>query len=333
MISTLPQFYDIKGKMGILKVPSPSISGAEMGKNHIFSGIYTPSGEHKDLPLVLVLAPWLSGGLEMMNWRAFKESFPERIDRLIEKKVIPPAVAVFPQMFTPFGGSQYINSSYFGGHGDFLAKDLLSHIRHNVSEVSDASKIYALGRSSGGFGALRLAMDYPGLLDGCACHSGDTAFDISMRKDLTSLSDVLMQFDGKIEKFTKAVWSRKKRVPGHWLEAMMVLGLSGFYSPNREAELGFDIPIDLKTGKLKEDVWSKWLDHDPVVRAQKNISNLKQTNKIFVECGTRDQYSLLYGARQLHDVLVGVPHRYEEFNDTHSGTDYRFDVSLPYLLG
>ena len=27
----------------------------------------------------------------------------------------------------------------------------------------------------------------------------------------------------------------------------------------------------------------------------------------------------------------GIPHRFEEFDGTHSGIDYRMDVSLPYL--
>ncbi len=331
MISTLPQFYDIGGSLELLKVQSPSLAKAEMGQNHVFTGIYKPPGQHTNLPVLLVLAPWLGGGLEMMTWRAFKESFPQRIDRLIKEKVIPPAIAVFPQMFTPYGGSQYVNSSFFGNHGDFLAKDLVSYLSKNVASVSEQSKIYALGRSSGGFGAFRLGLDYPGLLEGFACHSGDAAFDISMRKDLTSLSDILMKFEGSVQKFQEAAWSKPK-VPGHWLEAMMVLGLSGFYSPNQESECGFDIPVDLYSGAVKEDVWKRWLEHDPVKRLQTKIANLKSVPKIYVECGTRDQYSLLYGARQLHAQLGSVPHRFEEFNDNHSGTDYRFDVSLPYLL-
>ena len=34
-------------------------------------------------------------------------------------------------------------------------------------------------------------------------------------------------------------------------------------------------------------------------------------------------------ARRL--AAARVPHRYEEFDDTHSGIDYRLDTSLPYL--
>ena len=47
----------------------------------------------------------------------------------------------------------------------------------------------------------------------------------------------------------------------------------------------------------------------------------------------KDQYHLHYGARAFVRKLesLGIPHRYEEFDDNHSGTDYRLDVSLPFL--
>ena len=34
-------------------------------------------------------------------------------------------------------------------------------------------------------------------------------------------------------------------------------------------------------------------------------------------------------SEQLH--RAGIAHRYEEFDDNHSGIDYRMDVSLPFL--
>jgi hypothetical protein len=54
---------------------------------------------------------------------------------------------------------------------------------------------------------------------------------------------------------------------------------------------------------------------------------------VFIDCGSRDQFHLHYGARILHDRLSnsGIGHRYEEFDDDHSAVDYRMDVSLPWL--
>ena len=47
----------------------------------------------------------------------------------------------------------------------------------------------------------------------------------------------------------------------------------------------------------------------------------------------RNTHTAPFGARQLVARLdaLGIVHRYEEFDDDHSGIDYRLDVSLPWL--
>ena len=54
---------------------------------------------------------------------------------------------------------------------------------------------------------------------------------------------------------------------------------------------------------------------------------------LYLDCGRRDQYNLIYGARQLHRAFdrLGVAHRYDEFDDDHTAIDYRMDESLPFL--
>ena len=61
--------------------------------------------------------------------------------------------------------------------------------------------------------------------------------------------------------------------------------------------------------------------------------NLKSLRGLFIDCGSKDQYNLVYGARQFDRKLqlLGIDHRYEEFSDNHSTVDYRMDISLPYL--
>jgi hypothetical protein len=61
--------------------------------------------------------------------------------------------------------------------------------------------------------------------------------------------------------------------------------------------------------------------------------NLRRLGGLYIDCGVRDQYHLVYGARQLVSQLeaAGIRHRYEEFDDDHTNIDYRLDVSLPFL--
>ena len=61
--------------------------------------------------------------------------------------------------------------------------------------------------------------------------------------------------------------------------------------------------------------------------------SLRKLKTLFIDCGSKDQYFLQYGARQFVRQLkgLGIAHHYEEFDDDHSNIDYRMDVSLPFL--
>ena len=47
--------------------------------------------------------------------------------------------------------------------------------------------------------------------------------------------------------------------------------MAAHYSPNSlSKEMGVDLPFDLKTGEMLQEVWNRWLAWDPV-RWLKNI--------------------------------------------------------------
>jgi pimeloyl-ACP methyl ester carboxylesterase len=190
-----------------------------------------------------------------------------------------------------------------------------------------------IGRSSGGFGALRLALDYPGSIAAVAAHSADSGFDLLFKSDLTTLCDKTKSYSGDIEQYVNKIRKLEKVLPGD-VHAMMLLGSAGFYSANPKSPWGFDLPIDLHSGEIDDSVWSRWLAHDPINRIKTVGDQLKKLKYLYIECGLSDQFRLLYGARQMHTALKGkqVLHDYEEFPDNHSGTDYRFNVSIPRIL-
>ena len=66
-------------------------------------------------------------------------------------------------------------------------------------------------------------------------------------------------------------------------------------------------------------------------RYRRNLASLRG---LWIDCGWRDQYRIHYGTRILSKRLREhrIPHVYEEFDDTHSGIDYRMERSLPYLV-
>jgi hypothetical protein len=65
------------------------------------------------LPLLVDLVGFTSSGLSETNWVGLRENLPQRLDRLIGKRRMPPVVAL-PDCFTRLGGNQYINSASIG---------------------------------------------------------------------------------------------------------------------------------------------------------------------------------------------------------------------------
>lgn len=88
-------------------------------------------------------------------------------------------------------------------------------------------------------------------------------------------------------------------------------------------------------GEIDEKSWARWKRWDPLekVMTAKGVSALKSMKLCYIDVGQRDQFRMLYGTRQVAKELKrrGIRHVYEEFNDNHSGIDYRLDRSLPML--
>lgn len=284
-------------------------------------------------PVLYCLAPWTSAGRSQFDWQPFRESLQERLLRLIRSETIPPCVVVSPDLYTEFGGSQYIDSSFLGDHATHIVKELIPYVESQFPVKPGAKHRGVFGRSSGGFGALRLAMDFPGEFSTVGCHSGDLGFELVYRRELIELSNGLKRHEYDVTRFLDHCRTAVK-LSGHETHLLMLIGMGASYSPNEASPLGFDLPIELRSGRFHEAIWKKWMAHDPVERIETHQDGLRRLEALYVECGNRDQYNLQYGARQFAEKLkkLEIPATYLEFDDNHSGTSYRYDVSLPLLL-
>lgn len=283
-------------------------------------------------PVVYCLAPWTNAGRNLLEWRPFKESLPERVERLVENGAMGPVVVVCPDLYTDFGGTQFIDSAFFGPHAKHLVEEVFEFAERELPVKPGPAHRAVFGRSSGAYGALRLAMDYPASVAAVACHSADLGFETMFRGELINIVKGLASYRGSVESFLSAV-RKSPKLSGQEVHLLMLLGCCGFYSPNLASAVGFDLPIDLYSGEISEDIWQKWLCHDPVVRVDQCAESIRKLKLLYIECGLRDQYNLLYGARQLKRKLElhKIRHLYEEFDDNHSSTDYRYDISLPLI--
>lgn len=106
--------------------------------------------------------------------------------------------------------------------------------------------------------------------------------------------------------------------------------MAASYSPKGSEEMGIEFPFNLKTGEISFSVWNKWLNLDPIRMVERYSTNLKQMKLIYIDCGTRDEFNLIWGARMLHSKLenLGIKHFYEEFDGGHMNIGFRYDISL-----
>lgn len=295
--------------------------------------VYIPHG-HKgeQLPLLVDLAAFLSGGPAHGNWRNFGENLPERLDRLIATGVLPPVVVAMPDCFTRLGGNQYINSAAMGPWADVLIKEVVPLVE-GIFDCGGQGRRGVFGKSSGGYGAMVHALHHADFWSAAASHSGDMAFELMFLPEFPGLLRELAAKNGDIEAWLNTFFGRNKQRGGD-LHTLLLLAMCASFDPDPQAFMGIRLPVDSHTCELIPERWHNWLRWDPVNIAADRAEALNRLKLLFFDCGTADQYNLLYGNRRLHRLLDGkkVPHVYQEFEDNHSSIDYRLDVSLPMLV-
>ena len=288
---------------------------------------------HKRYPVIYGLTGFTGSGPMMLNLSAWQPNLPQRIDRLMAEGKLLPAIYVLPDCFTRYGGSQYRNSTAIGRYEDFVIEEIVPYIDRTYRTIAGPEGRGVFGKSSGGYGAIMLGLQHPEVFGAVACHSGDMAFDLCYRPDFPKFLNAIQQAGGVEQWWIE--FERKVKKENRDFDAINILAMAAAYSPNPIATpLPIDFPVDLETCELKPDVWARWLENDPVQLADRYADNLKQLRLLFIDCGTRDEFNLQFGARIFVKKLkaLGVPHEYEEFDDGHMNVQYRYDVSLPKLV-
>lgn len=322
-----------RGEVTRLTISSKALLGNFLGDPAVRPvDVYVPPGtDGRGLPLFVDLVGFTGSGLAHTGWKAFAESVPERLDRLIGTGAMPPVVCAFPDCFTRLGGNQYIDSSVMGAWEQFLVGEVVPAVESKLG-CGGAGRRAVFGKSSGGYGSLVHAMLHADTWSAAACHSGDMAFELCYLGDMPAVLRALAKHDGDIARWVEAFESNQKPSSGD-IHVLMALAMAATYDPDLSAPLGVRLPVDPRTCELIQERWEAWRRWDPLEMVAHHAAALRSLRALYIDCGDIDQYNLVYGARRMHAALdrLGVPHRYEEFPDDHSGVDYRMDESLPYL--
>lgn len=327
------RFFGSMGSVSRVTIESQALKSNMLGDPWVrVVDVYVPAGhDGQGLSLLVDLAGFTGSGLSHTNWIGFRENLPERLDRLIGEQRMPPVVVAFPDCFTRLGGNQYVNSASMGAWEDFLLHEMLPAVEQRF-QCGGTGRRGVFGKSSGGYGALTHALRHADIWSAAACHSGDMGFELCYLHDMPAVLRALANVGNSIEQWWQQLEAAPKHPEGSF-KVLNALAMAASYDPDPTEFLGIRLPVTWDTCEVIEERWANWLRQDPVVAIETQAGNLRKLKALYIDCGEKDQFNLLYGARRFVRRLneLGVAHRYEEFPDNHTGVDYRMDESLPFL--
>ncbi|HEX9052254.1 MAG TPA: alpha/beta hydrolase-fold protein [Anaeromyxobacter sp.] len=327
----------MQGRLVELEVDSAALAGNPLGDPaRRLVLVYLPAAHGgAPLPCVTFLHGFAGTARGWTSASVFAPTVPERLDALVAAGEIPPVVGVFPDGMTALGGTQWTNAPAVGRYQDYVTDDVARAVERAFGTIARREARAVVGKSSGGYGALRLGRDRPDAFAVVGCHSGDAYFEYCYGPDLPRAAAGLLGATDP-DAWLDAVRRKAVEAKLSWGDhvTLNTIAMAAHYSPNPAAPLGADLPFELPSGRIREDVWARWLPHDPVRFVPEGIGAFRRLAGVFIDCGTRDEHELRWGARMIAAALRdgGVPVEHQEFEDGHASTSYRYDASLRWIV-
>lgn len=295
--------------------------------------VLIPEGGGQGLPLLVLLVGYTGFNHKVLSKTSmWSETLPERLARCMHNGSIPPAVVLWPSAETRLGGSQYMNSPGTGLYEDFLLDELIPATESEFG-CGGNDRRFVAGKSSGGYGALRLVMRRPGYFAAAASHCGDMGFDMS---HFRGFADALScwQKHGGPEAFLAKLPQLRLGFQEH--AGIECLAMASCYSPDPAQALGVQLPVDPDSGEIRHEVFGKWLEQDPLrmVDRAEHADGLRALRSLWLDAGHSDEFALQWGLKRFARRLeaLEIPAHVEFFDGGHFDTDVRYESSLPHLL-
>ena len=274
------------------------------------------------------------------NRSAFRPTTPENIDALFAgdgpgEGAAPPAIVVFVDCWTSYGGSQYLDSPATGAYHTYLCEEVVPFVDARYRTMAHRDHRGITGKSSGGYGAMITPMLRPDLFGGLATHSGDALFEACYGPMFAEAARALRDdHEGSIEHWqadfsSRPAFSRPTDQP-----IFESYGYAACYSADPDGTVR--LPFDPATGELDAEIWERWLRWDPVrvARTPGGAAALRSMRAIYIDAGDHDEYFLDMGAEAFRRACVaaGAPEPFfEVFPARHGGIEYRYPVAIRYL--
>src|SRR5712691_3968968 len=262
-----PWSRDHAGRFAEHQLESAALRGNALGDPHVRPlWVYLPptyeAEPERRFPSVYLIQGH-TGQLDMWrNRSAFRPTVTELVDRLFAEEGCPPALVVFVDAWTSYGGSQFLDSPAVGDYHTYLCDEIVPFVDGSYRTLADAAHRGIAGKSSGGYGAMVTPMLRPDLFGGLATHAGDSLYECCYIPDFPKAARALRDYDGSIEKWWEDFRGRTAFTKESDDLLLMMLGVSACFSAEPDGTP--ILPFDPHSGRLRDDVWARWLAWDPV---------------------------------------------------------------------
>jgi hypothetical protein len=337
----LPWSADLAGRIDEQVIRSELLRGNPLGDPYERPvSVYLPPGydeePHRGYPAVYVIQGF-TGNLAMWRNRTpFRQPFPEAADAVFAGGEVPPAIVVYVDAWTSYGGSQFVDSPGTGRYHSYLCDEVVPWVDARYRTLPEAAHRAIMGKSSGGFGSMITPMLRPDLFGALATHAGDALYEYCYIPDFATAVRHLRRYGGDIWRWWQDFSARVAFTKEEDSALLGLLGVAACFSAREDGTV--DLPFDPATGVIRPAVWQRWLDWDPVRMVPAHAEALRGLRAIWIDAGTRDEYHLDLGATAFRAALAdigvadGLVH-FELFDAGHGGIDYRYPMSLAWLCG
>ena len=277
---------DAGGRVVEIDVPAPALAGNLLGTPDIQGvAVYLPPGYDQQSDRRYPVIFLLHGIFD--SHKVWLEHFdvPSTLDRLIKAGRIPELLVVMPDGGNKYGGGFYRNSPVSGHWGDYIADDLVSFIDERFRTLSASDSRAIVGHSMGGYGALHLAMNRPGVfsvvwaLSPCCLAAND---DFSFGNDAWKrAAEVTTQQD------LQNLLASRDFYP------IAALGVVTAFIPDPDAHPIYGkFPFDIVGGEvvLDDSAYDRYLDTLPLRQVRDVREELRSLRGLALGVGLGDQF-------------------------------------------
>jgi len=287
-------------RLEVLEVHSTKLKGNPLGDPATRRvAMIVPNGSVRDtlLPLVIYLPGWGGSSEDIIARRGGWPAYA--VDQLARAGVAVRIAVVDGR--SHYGGSQYLNSGATGDYADYVAQEIVPAVEARYAPAKEAAfpRIIA-GHSSGGYGALMLAMSRHAQFAAVVALSPDSDFEVTHRP-IVSQPSVRAVTQAELESAMTS--GQKARQPADGV-ARMVMGLCANYAPIAGKPGRFEWLYD-ENRKFRAEAWQRWLDLDPLTVVKKRPDAFAPAQRIYLDGAEHDEFGANIGARKIAEVLRG----------------------------